>query len=112
MKDYYKNETTSLTPRRATAVHAIASKLCAVRDRIDENLWETNNDAAWVRTSLHKWNSKRQCWDELREIFVGLSKSNSLLAEAVHETLPRQLKNCSFKLVVYGKRVREYRYSF
>lgn len=103
MKDYYKNETTTLTPTRAAAVHTIANKLCAVRDRLD---------AAWVRTSLYKWNSKKRCWDELREIFVGLSKSNSLLAEAVHETLPRQLKNCTFQLVVHGKRVRGYRYNF
>ena len=112
MKDYYKNETTTLTPKRAAAVHTIANKLCAVRDRIDEKLWETNNDAAWVKTVLYKWNRKKRCWDELREIFVGRSKSNSILAEAVHETLPRQLKRCAFQLVVHGKRVLGYRYTF
>ena len=112
MKDYYKTETTALTPQRAAAVHTIANKLCAIRDRIDEKIWETNNNAAWVKTILYKWNSKKRCWDELREIFVGRSKSNSILAEAVHVTLPRQLKNCVFQLVVHGKRVRVYRYTF
>ena len=102
MKDYYKKETTSLTPRRAAAVHTIANKLCAVRDRLN---------SAWVRTVLYKWNGKKMCWDELREIWVGRSKSNSLLAEAVHETLPRKFKNCTFQLVVHGKRVLGYRYS-
>lgn len=101
MKDYYKNETTSLTPKRAAAVHTIANKLCAVRDR----------SAGWVKTVLYKWNGKKMCWDELREIWVGRSKSNSLLAEAVHETLPRKFKNCTFQLVVHGKRVLGYRYS-
>jgi len=104
MKDYYKNETTSLTPQRAAAVHTIASKLCAVRDRIDENVW--------VKTILYKWNCKKLCWDALREIVVGRSKSNSILAEAVHEALPRKLKKCSFQLVVHGKRVLGYRYTF
>lgn len=104
MKDYYKNETTTLTPKRAAAVHTIANKLCAVRDRVDEN--------ECVKTILYKWNSKKACWDELREIWVGRLKSNSLLAEAVHETLPRQFKNCTFQLVVHGKRVLGYRYTF
>lgn len=104
MKDYYKNETTSLTPRRAAAVHTIANKLCAVRDRIDENLW--------VKTILYKWNRKQLCWDALREILVGRLKSNSLLAEAVHEALPNKLKNCTFQLVVHGKRVRGYLFNF
>ena len=49
--------------------------------------------------------------DELREIWVGRSKSNSLIAEAVHETLPRQYKNCTFQLVVHGNRVLGYRYT-
>lgn len=103
MKDYYKNETTTLTQRRAAAVHTIANKLCAVRDRI--------KSADWVKTVLYKWNSKKLCWDELREIWVGRLKSNSLLAEAVHETLPRQFKNCTFRLVVHGKRVLGYWYT-
>ena len=103
MKDYYKNETTTLTPRRAAAVHTIANKLCAVRDRIkSEN---------WVKTVLYKWNDKKSCWDELREIVVVRPKSNSLLAEAVHEALPRQLKNRTFQLVVHGNRVLGYRYT-
>lgn len=102
MKDYYKNEKTSLTPRRAVAVHMIANKLCAVRDRLKSD---------WVKTVLYKWNGKKSCWDELREIWVGLSKSNSLLAEAVHEALPRQYKNCTFQLVVHGKRALGYRYT-
>jgi len=104
MKDYYKNETTSLTPKRAAAVHTIANKLCAVRDRL--------NAADWVKTVLYKWNGKKMCWDELREIWVGRSKSNSLLAEAVHEALPRKLNHCAFQLVVNGKRVLGYRYTF
>jgi len=108
MKDYYKNETTSLTPRRAAAVHAIANKLCAVRGRLNEKCWES----AWIKTILYKWNSKKRCWDELRAIWVGIPKSNSILAEAVHEALPRKLKYCTFQLVVHGKRVKGYRYTF
>lgn len=104
MKDYYKHETTTLTPRRAAAVHTLANKLCAVRDRVDENVW--------VKTILYKWNRKKSCWDALREIMVGRIKSNSILAEAVHEALPRKLTNCSFQLVVNGKRVKGYRYTF
>ena len=103
MKDYYKNETTSLTPRRAVAVHTIANKLCSVRDR---------HNFDWVKTVLYKWNRKKSCWDELREIWVGCTKSNSLIAESVHEALPRQTKNCTFQLVVHGKRVLGYRYTF
>lgn len=104
MRDYYKNETTTLTPKRAAAVHTIANKLCAVRDRI--------NSSDWVKTILYKWNSKKRCWDALREIVVVHSKSNSILAEAVHEALPRKFKNCAFQLVVHGKRVKGYRYIF
>ena len=103
MKDYYKNETTTLTPRRAAAVHTIANKLCAVRDRIKAT--------DWVKTVLYKWNGKKSCWDELREIWVGRLKSNSILAEAVHEAMPRQFKNCTFQLVVHGKRSLGYRYT-
>lgn len=104
MKDYYKNETTALTPQRAAAVHTIANKLCAVRDRIDEN--------ACVKTVLYKWNRKTSYWDALREIVLVRSKSNSIIAEAVHEALPRKLKKCSLQLVVHGKRVRGYLYTF
>ncbi len=104
MKDYYKNETTTLTPKRAAAVHTIANKLCAVRDRVDKDLC--------VETILYKWNSKKACWHALREITVGRIKSNSIIAEAVHEALPRKLKNSTFQLVVYGLRVKGYRYSF
>ena len=104
MKDYYKNETTTLTPKRAAAVHKLANQLCAVRDRLDEN--------EWVKTTLYKWCRKNSCWDTRREIMVGRIKSNSILAEAIHEALPRKLANCTFQLVVHGKRVKGYRYTF
>jgi len=104
MKDYYKNELTTLTPRRAAAVHMIANKLCAVRDRL--------KSSDWKKTVLYQWNSKKLCWDELREIVLVREKSNSLLAEAVHESLPRRFKNCTFQLVVHGKRAAGYRYTF
>lgn len=103
MKDYYKNETTTLTPRRAAAVHMIANKLCAVRDRL--------KSTDFVKTVLYKWNGNKMCWDELREIWVGRLKSNSILAEAVNDALPRQFKNRTFQLVVHGKRSLGYRYT-
>jgi hypothetical protein len=108
MKDYYKNELTALTPKRAAAVHAIANRLCAVRDQCD-----TDGDNAWIDTFLHKWNRKKHYWDTLGKITVGRAKSNSILAEAVHETLPRVLKGTAIVLVVHRpKRVCRYDFSF
>lgn len=108
MKDYYKNELTALTPNRAAAVHAIANRLCAVRDQCD-----TEGENAWIDTFLHKWNRKMHYWDTLGKITVGRAKSNSILAEAVHETLPRVLKGTAIVLVVHRpKRVCRYDFSF
>lgn len=108
MKDYYKNELTTLTPKRAAAVHAIANRLCAVRDKCG-----TDGDNAWVDTFLYKWNRKKHCWDNLGTITVVRAKSNSILAEAVHDTLPRVLKGTVIILVVHDpKRARRYDFSF
>lgn len=108
MKDYYKNVLTTLTQKRATAVHAIANRLCTVRDKCD-----TDGDNAWVDTFIYKWNHKKHCWDNLGKITVGRLKSNSIIAEAVHETLPRVLKGTAIILVVHSpKRARRYDFSF
>ena len=110
MKDYYKHELTTLTPKRAAAVHAIANRLCTVRDKCDP---AGNN--AWVDTFLHKWNRKKHCWDTLGKITVGRDKSNSIIAEAVNETLPRVIKGTVIILVAHGpNRARRYarRYDF
>ena len=100
MKDYYKNMPTSLTPKRAAAVHVIANRLCDIRDRHNKSC------DTWTKVHLTDGKSVHTFW-------IGGVKSNSLLAEAVHEALPRVLKDKTITLVVYySSRRRLYIYNF
>ena len=112
MKDYYKNVITSLSPKRAAAVHAIANRLCAIRDT-------TKKFDDTVFTELFEWRQDKRykcVWPIqgkhlLREIYVKFSHSNSLLAETVNDALPSSLKGKAFMLVVHRKK-RLYHYQF
>lgn len=110
MRDYFKNATTTLSPKRAAAVHAIANRLCAIRDT-------TKNFDDYVFTELFELRqSKRYKWvgpiqDLLRTIYVKFPHSNSLLAETVNDALPSSLKGKAFMLVVHRKK-RLYYYQF
>ena len=53
MRDYYKNEITTLSPKRAAAVHAIANRLCAIRDT-------TKNFDDSVFTELFEWRQDKR----------------------------------------------------
>ena len=99
MKDYYKNIPTSLTPKRAAAVHAIANRLCYIRDKFNKST------DTWTKVHLIDGKAVHTFW-------VGGVKSNSLLAEAVHEALPRVLKGKTITLVAYHKRRTVYTYNF
>jgi hypothetical protein len=111
MKDYYKSVTTTLTPKRASAVYAIANRLCAVRDTM-------KHFDDYVVTELYEWrrNKRYKLWPIeskhlLRTIYVKFPHSNSLLAETVNDTLPSSLKGKAFMLVVHRKK-RLYHYQF
>ena len=99
MKDYYKDMPTSLTPKRAAAVHAIANRLCYIRDKFNKST------DTWTKVHLIDGKAVHTFW-------VGGVKSNSTLAEAVHEALPRVLKGKTITLVAYGKRRAVYAYNF
>ena len=99
MKDYYKNMPTSLTPKRAAAVHAIANRLCYIRDKFNKS------SDTWTKVHLIDGKSVHTIW-------IGGVKSNSLLAEAVHEALPRVLKGKTITLVAYQTRRKVYTYNF
>jgi hypothetical protein len=100
MRDYYKNVTTTLTPKRASAVFAIANRLCALRDT-------TKHFDDYVLTELLEDKDKRL----LRTIYVKFPHSNSLLGETVNDALPSRLKGKTFILVVHRKK-RLYHYQF
>ena len=112
MKDYYKNAITSLSRKRAAAVHAIANRLCAIRDT-------TKKFDDYVFTELFEWRQDKRykrVWPIqgkhlLREIYVKFPHSNSLLAETVNDALPSSLKGKAFMLVVHRKK-RLYNYQF
>lgn len=97
MKDYYKNVTTTLTPKRHAAVHAIANRLCWIRDHI---------------TGVSDYCSL-EIDNRYQTIWVG-NKSDSQLYEIVADTLPRILKGKTILLVscCTKKRCTKYRYSF
>lgn len=99
MKDYYKDIPTSLTPKRAAAVHAIANRLCYIRDKFNKSTDE------WTKVHLIDGKAVHTIW-------TGGVKSNSSLAEAVHEALPRVLKGKTITLVAYHKRRTVYTYNF
>ena len=111
MKDYYKNEITTLSPKRAAAVHAIANRLCAIRDK-------TKNFDDSVFTELFEWrrDKRYKVWPIkgtylLKKIYVKFPHSNSLLAETVNDALPSVLKGKCFMLDVHRKK-RVYHYQF
>ena len=97
MKDYYKNETTALTPKRHAAVKEIANRLCWIRDHI-------SGDSDYCSLEIN---------DKYHTIWVGC-KSNSQLYESVAEALPRILKGKTVLLVscCTKKRCTKYKYSF
>lgn len=114
MKDYYKNAITSLSRKRAAAVHAIANRLCAIRDttkKFDDYVFTELFEVKWRQDNRYRapWPKLRKRL--LRNIYVKFPHSNSLLAESVNDALPSSLKGKTFMLVVHRKK-RLYNYQF
>lgn len=92
MKDYFKNSTTTLSPARHSAVSAIASVLCAERDR--PNRPEDRSYVVDYGSGAF----------QVARIF---GRSDSQLYEEVNERLPRKLAGRTIFVAEMGNRRRK-----